>query len=76
MGERLTLEAVSGQEVTLRCKCDEVVIKSRGSDEVVRAKVLIIKGNQVYAVCKRCSYEVKLPLTKSVDLGPKLYLDK
>lgn len=80
MGVRLTLEDISGPEVTLRCRCDEIVIKSRGADEVIRAKVLIIKGNDVYAVCKGCNSEVKLPLQRSSDstLGqePELYLDK
>lgn len=80
MGLRLTLEGLPGSDVNLRCKCDEVIIKSRGADEVIRAKVLIIKGNDVYAVCKRCNSEVKLPLKKSssaaADFGPELYLDK
>jgi hypothetical protein len=43
-------------------------MKSRGAEEVVRAKVLIIKGNRVVAVCKRCNAEVELPLHRSPDM--------
>ena len=67
-------------DAKLLCACSEVVIKSRGDDEIVRAKILIIKGNQVFAVCKGCNKEVALPLEKSVakpeELGPDLYLAK
>ena len=85
MPVRLTLDTAS-QDVaaTLVCACSEVVMKSRGAEEVVRAKVVIIKGNQVFAVCKRCSTEVPLPLEKAelpaaptaVDMGPTLLLKK
>jgi len=55
-------------------------MKSREGEEIIRAKVLIIKENQVYAVCKKCNSEVELPLKKSEhrsdDYGPELYLDK
>ena len=66
-------------DAVLKCECSEVIVKSRGDEEVVRAKVLIIKGENVYAVCKKCNAEVQLPLKKSndgsVDLGPKLWLN-
>lgn len=42
-------------------------MKSRGAEEVVRAKVIILKGNQVVAVCKRCNSEVPLPLQRSPE---------
>jgi hypothetical protein len=92
MGVRLHLDAPSQDvEPTLTCKCSEVVMKSRGTDEVIRAKVLIVKGDQVFAVCKGCNTEVELPLMKAVkptrkktqesklesaDAGPILILKK
>lgn len=85
MPVRLTLEAVQDVEPTLTCSCSEVVMKSRGTDEeVVRAKVVILKGNQAYAVCKRCSSEVPLPLERRAEKakpapsssGPPLLLHK
>jgi hypothetical protein len=68
-------------DVILRCACSEIIMKARSEDEqVVRAKVVIIKGNFAYAVCKGCKQEVELPLKgaagKRSTLGPKLYLDK
>lgn len=82
MAISFTLGDVS-QEIaaTLRCSCSEIIMKARPSgDRVVRAKVVIVKGNQVFAVCKGCNQEVVLPLKDATktqsDLGPKLYLDK
>jgi hypothetical protein len=77
----LTLDGLTEQvDATLRCTCSEVIVKSRGGDEVIRAKVVIIKEDRVFAVCKSCNTEVELPLEKSrresSDLGPELYLDK
>lgn len=83
MGIRLTLADVQQELVaTLTCACSEVVMKSHGETEKVRAKVVLIKGNQVFAVCKRCNAEVLLPLRKAVaqskqpviDCGPPLIL--
>lgn len=55
-------------------------MKSQDGVEKVRAKVLIIKANKTYAVCKKCNMEVLLPLIKSESPatvpGPRLYLDK
>ena len=83
MGVRLTLENVHrGVDATLSCKsCGEVIMKSRGSDEqVVRSKVVILKGNRAYAVCKGCNEEIPLPLKSDApaasSLGPELYLDR
>jgi RNase P subunit RPR2 len=42
--------------------CSEVVIKSHGADAKLRNKVLIIKGKDVYAVCKGCGHEIRVPL--------------
>ena len=90
MGIRLHLDTVPREPVTatLRCKCSEVIVKSQGDTEKVRAKILIIKGNRVFAVCKKCNAEVPLPLEKAApvavekgkptqpDLGPPLILRK
>lgn len=60
------------------CVCSEVVMKSTDGVEKVRAKILIIKGNSVFAVCKSCGQEVQVPLQRSitVDAGPPLILSK
>ncbi len=83
MGERSTLGEISkhnGIGATLTCSCSEVIIKAQGGVEKIRAKVLLIKANKAYAVCKKCNAEVLLPLTKSdpvaTEVGPRLYLDK
>lgn len=46
----------------INCKCSEVVLKSHNGESKIRSKVLVIKDNSVYAVCKGCNQEVKLPL--------------
>lgn len=54
-------------------------MKSRSGEEVIRAKVLILKGDAVFAVCKGCGEEVPVPLQRKetqLDYGPDLYLDK
>lgn len=74
--ERLALAGFLDSGALLHCTCSEVIIKSRGPSEVVRAKVLLIKSGLVFAVCKNCNAEIELPLCKSGPLWPKLYLDK
>lgn len=49
------------------CPCSEPMSKSVEGVSKIRAKLLIIKGNQVYGVCRECSYEVALPL--KIDIG-------
>jgi hypothetical protein len=65
----------------LVCKCSEIIIKAQGDVQKLRAKVLVIKGDKVFAICKRCNSEVPVPLSKSAsdapfDPGPHLYLEK
>ena len=49
---------------TLMCsKCDEVVVKRKGSVTKIRSKVLLIKGGQTLAVCKGCGTDLELPVT-------------
>ena len=87
MAIRLRMDEIRPElEATLRCRCDEIIIKAQDGVEKLRAKVLIIKGNGVFAVCRKCNTEVEVPLQKS-DLirqdvnkptvpGPRLYLDR
>ena len=71
MGVRLTLESVPRPVVaTLKCGCSEVIIKSQDGVEKVRAKVLLIKGDRVFAVCKACNEDYKhtyFPLKNPID---------
>lgn len=72
---KLTLSTVPQEIVTgIRCECSEIIMKSRNGDEIIRAKVVIVKGSRAYAVCKSCNAEVEVPLYR--DSGPNLYLDK
>ena len=54
-------------------KCSEVIMKSAGSDTKVRCRVLIIRGDDVYSICKGCNSEVRVPLI--LDPGPPLVLE-
>lgn len=47
----------------IRCSCSEIILKSTEEGESkIRSKVLVIKGESVFAVCKGCNAEVELPL--------------
>lgn len=59
------------------CACSEVVMKSVGKTTKVRSKILLIKDNCAYAVCKSCGTEVSVPLELKERLpvpGPRLIL--
>lgn len=65
----------------LTCKCDEVIVKALNGTTKIRSKILIVKGNQTFAVCKKCGAEVRVPLLldyvtlqKAVQSNPKLLL--
>lgn len=60
----------------LRCPCNELILKSlEGEDMKIRSKVLIIKGDAVFAVCKGCSSEVRVPLKLDEELvNPPLFV--
>ena len=68
MAVRLTLAGIS-EKVTpeLVCKCSEIIMKSdsQGTSKV-RAKIVLVKGIDVFAVCKKCGIEVKIPLEKKI----------
>lgn len=66
-------------------ECEEVVIKSVGAETKIRSKVLVVRDNTMYAVCKGCSSEIPVPLkldsemVKSISSQrqePRLYLKK
>lgn len=62
--------------------CGEVIIKDDGHEAKIRSKVLLIKGNNAFAVCKRCGTDVSVPLQldhavmKSLRSNPRLFLSK
>jgi len=53
------------------CACSEVVMKSMRDDSgcvrKIRSKILIIKGNDTYAVCRSCGTEVAVPLELKLE---------
>lgn len=58
-------------------KCDETVIKGMNSGEVkIRAKVLVIRGIDTYAICKGCGSELKIPLSFDEDVAKSIYSKK
>ena len=64
MGIRKGLERVYEQMriPEIKCACSELILKSMNGTSKVRAKILVIKDDSVYAICKSCSSEVKVPL--------------
>lgn len=44
-----------------------MIIKSVGSEIKVRSKVLLVKGDTSYAVCRGCGTEIPVPLV--IDMG-------
>jgi ribosomal protein S27E len=58
------------------CSCSEVIVKSHNGSVKLRSKILIFKGNDAYAVCKKCGTEVAVPVSfdKSVGSLPPLLL--
>jgi ribosomal protein S27E len=58
--------------------CSEVILKSENGTAKIRSKIMIVRDNSVYAVCKSCGTEVSLPLTPTpmVETGPPLILRK
>ena len=64
----------------ITCHCSEIIVKSQDGAVKLRSKILIFKGNQAYAICKKCSSEVPVPvsLDKSVSVSPppRLYIHR
>jgi len=65
----------------IHCQCGEVIVKSLNADTKIRAKIIVLKNNAAFAVCKSCNSEVKVPLLldenmlKSMTAKPKLYIN-
>lgn len=49
-------------------------MKSQSGVDKIRAKVVLVRDDGVFAVCKGCGAEVKVPLQKSS--GPRLFTRK
>ena len=75
MGRGLKLGRVQ-QRITAQvtCQCSEIIMKSMSGVDKIRAKVVLVKDGGVFAVCKGCGVEVKVPLQKSP--GPRLFTRK
>lgn len=56
------------------CRCSEVIMKSENGVAKIRSKIVLVKSNQTFAVCKSCGMEVELPLQPSPPAGPPLIL--
>jgi RNase P subunit RPR2 len=62
--------------------CEEVIVKDAGSMAKIRGRVILIKGENIFAVCKGCGAEIRVPLQldlalmKSLRSNPKLFITK
>ncbi len=65
---------------SLCCPCGEVVLKDNGHETKIRSKVLVVKGQNAYAVCKGCGADFAVPLkmdpelVKSMRSNPRLFI--
>lgn len=59
------------------CSCDEIIMKSEGQISKIRSRIMLLRDNGVFAVCKGCGTEVQVPLSKAAfQAGPPLILRK
>lgn len=59
----------------IKCSCSEIVLKSLDEESKIRSKIVVIKGDSVYAICKGCNAEVQLPLKVSEEkANPPLFI--
>jgi len=64
--------------------CHEVVVKSMNNEIKVRAKVILVRDDHTFAICKGCNAELEIPFSFDPELakslantsGPRLYLKK
>lgn len=52
----------------ISCSCGEVIVKSLDADTKVRAKIVVFRDEESFAVCKACNSEVKIPLRLDTDM--------
>jgi transcription elongation factor Elf1 len=60
----------------ITCICGDIVVKSTiDGTSKIRSKILLLKNNTAYAVCKGCGTEVKVPIKVSSDaVSPPLFI--
>lgn len=59
------------------CRCSEIILKSIDGEMKIRSRVILVRGGSVYAVCKGCNVEVRVPLVAApMDHGPPLIVRK
>lgn len=60
----------------ITCSCGDQIVKSNLDGVTkVRSKVMIIKDDSIFAVCKSCNLEVKIPVKVQLDLAsPPLFI--
>lgn len=59
------------------CRCSSVIVKSIDNSYKIRSKVIIVKGNQAFAICKDCNSEVSIPIIMDLrTLNPPLLIKK
>lgn len=64
----------------LVCNCGEVMVKSANGTTKIRAKIIVFRGDQAYAVCKGCGKELSAPISLNKDeilsksKSPKLFI--
>ena len=59
----------------ITCSCSEIVLKSVDGESKIRSKILVVKNDSVFAVCKGCNKEVKLPLVvDQSEVNPPLFI--
>lgn len=68
-------------QLLLCAKCDEVIVKSNGSSTKIRSKVIIIRDDSTFAVCKGCGTDLELPVTLEIKQSvskaiSRLYIKK
>ena len=62
---------------SLTCACGEIMVKSLEDTSKIRAKVTIVKGNQVFGICKGCNKEIALPLSIDAEkVNPPIFIKK
>lgn len=62
----------------ITCSCGDQIIKSNLDGVTkIRARIVIFKNDQAYAICKSCNSEVKIPVRVELDAAcPPLFIKK
>jgi len=55
--------------IHVSCKCGELILKGLSCENMkIRSKIIVIKEDGAFAVCKGCDTEVKVPLCVDTPL--------